>query len=462
VTIIFLAHDCNIPFIANELRFMLASDNVKKIIIYTDYPIVDDEIAFHDKCTVYIFGKMYTPLLDIPFKTMALKELIGHFGWYLKRNKWNEVLVTLRDHLKKASQIKENGIPEDAKLYSYWAGSGAFIISCLKKQGIKNLSLCRLHAFDIYEECDNHGHIPWRSFVLKQLDLLIPISEHGRQYLLNKYPFTLPKTRTITLGIPLLEEPLNKAPDAGKQIVSCSWVGTRKNLTGVFDALQSMSDTTWIHLGDGWYFETLKNHVNKPSLLQVQLPGRFSQDEIRTFYREKEITCFISLSTNEGLPVSMMEAMAFGIPVVSTDVGGCAEIVTPETGVLLPGRISQDDIRSFYREKEITCFISLSTNEGLPVSMMEAMAFGIPVVSTDVGGCAEIVTPETGVLLPKNYTHEDVIKAVNICAQKFAAPEARKRIQDFIRQHFDAEKNYNKFLEFLDVENQKHLQKYTK
>jgi glycosyltransferase involved in cell wall biosynthesis len=94
--------------------------------------------------------------------------------------------------------------------------------------------------------------------------------------------------------------------------------------------------------------------------------------------------------------------------------------------------------------------------------MMEAMAFGIPVVSTDVGGCAEIVTPETGVLLPKKYTHEDVIKAVNICAQKFAAPEARKRIQDFIRQHFDAEKNYNKFLEFLDVENQKHLQKYTK
>jgi glycosyltransferase involved in cell wall biosynthesis len=175
-------------------------------------------------------------------------------------------------------------------------------------------------------------------------------------------------------------------------------VGTRKNLTGVFDALQSMSDTTWIHLGDGWCFETLKNHVNKPSLLQVQLPGRFSQDEIRTFYREKEITCFISLSTNEGLPVSMMEAMAFGIPVVSTVVGGCAEIVTPETGVLLP----------------------------------------------------------------KKYTHEDVIKAVNICAQKFAAPEARKRIQDFIRQHFDAEKNYQKFLDFLQEENIKHQNKRTR
>jgi glycosyltransferase involved in cell wall biosynthesis len=398
MTIIFLAHDCNIPFIANELRFMLASDNVKQVIIYTDFPIQDEAIAFHDKCTVHIFGKMYTPLLDIPSITMALKELTGHFGWYLKRNKWNEVLVTLRDHIKKASMIKENGIPDDAILYSYWAGSGAFIIACLKKLGIKNLSMCRLHAFDIYEDGDNHGHIPWRSFVLKQLDLLIPISEHGRQYLLNKYPFTLPKTRTITLGIPLREKHLNRSPDVGKQMVSCGWVAVRKNLTGVFEALQNTPGTTWAHLGDGEDFEDLKNHVNKPSILQVQLPGRFSQD----------------------------------------------------------------GIQSFYREKEITCFISLSTNEGLPVSMMEAMAFGIPVVSTDVGGCAEIVTPETGVLLPKKYTHEDVVNAVNTCAEKFAAPEARKRIQEFIRQHFDAEKNYQKFLDFLQEENIKHQNKRTR
>ncbi len=398
MTIIFLAHDCNMTFIANELRFLLASDKVKQIIIYTDFPIQDEEIALHDKCTVYIFGKMYTPLLCIPFRTIALQELIGHFGWYLKRKKWKDVLVTLRDHLKKASLIKENGIPDNAILYSYWAGSGAFIISCLKRVGLKNLALTRLHAFDIYEDGDNQGHIPWRSFVLKQLDSLITISEHGQRYLTGKYPFTQSKTRTITLGIPLREESLNKAPVAGKQIVSCSWVGTRKNLTGVFDALQNMTNTTWTHLGDGGDFENLKNHVNNPSALQVQLPGRFSQDDIRTFYREKEITCFISLSTNEGLPVSMMEALAFGIPVVSTDVGGCAEIVTPETGVLLP----------------------------------------------------------------KKYTHEDVVKAVNNCAQKFAAPEARKRIQDFIRQHFDAEKNYQKFLDFLQEESIKHLNKPTR
>jgi glycosyltransferase involved in cell wall biosynthesis len=232
--------------------------------------------------------------------------------------------------------------------------------------------------------------------VLQQLNHLITISEHGRKYLAWKYPYTQDKTHTITLGIPLKEVGLNQAPETDIKVVSCSWVGTRKNLTGVFDALHNMQNTTWTHLGDGEDFEALRIHTNQPSFLKVNLPGRFSQDGIHTFYRDEKITCFISLSTNEGLPVSMMEAMAYGIPVVSSDVGGCAEIVTPETGVLLP----------------------------------------------------------------KNYTHEDVVNAVNTCAEQFRSRASRQRIQDFIKANFDAELNYRKFLSFLKEENTKHMSAY--
>ncbi len=396
MTIIFLAYDCNIPFIANELRFMLASDKVKQVIIYTDFPIQDEEIAFHDKCTVHVFDKMYTPLLDIPFITMALKEFIGHFGWYLKRNKWKEVLVTLRDHLKKASYIKENGIPKDAMLYSYWADSGAFMIACLKEYGLENMTLTRMHGFDLYEEGSNHGHIPWRRFILNNLNYLLPISQNGKMYLSSEYPFIKKKINVFNIGIYFKNIVLNLSNDSNwYHIVSCARVGKQKNLIGIYESIKRQKNWEWTHIGDGEYFSALNNHICLDSLklLKVNLIGRFNTDQINTFYREKKITCFISLSPNEGLPVSMMEAMAFGIPVVSTDVGGCAEIVTPETGVLLP----------------------------------------------------------------KTYTNEDVIQAVNTCAQKFAAPEARKRIQEFIRQHFDAEKNYQKFLDFLEEENHKRL-----
>jgi glycosyltransferase involved in cell wall biosynthesis len=393
MTIIFFAHDCNMTFIANELRFLLASEKVKEVKVYTDFPIEDEGIAFHDKCTVFIYGKIYQSALNMPFISIALNEVLGHFFWYLRRNKWTEVLITMRDHLKKATLIKENGIPDDAILYSYWAGSGAFIISCLKRFGIQNLSLSRLHAFDIYEGGDNHGHIPWRSFVLRQLDRLVTISGHGKCYLNKKYPFTAEKTHTHRLGIAVHDEPLNQAPVNEWKLVSCSWVGRRKNLTGVFDALQGLENTTWTHLGDGEDFEALKSYTQGNPCLKVQLPGRFTQ---------------------KGL-------------------------------------------REYYAQEPTTCFISLSTNEGLPVSMMEAMAFGIPVVSTDVGGCAEIVTPETGVLLPKNYTNDDVVAAVKQCAEKFASTEARKHIQQFIRSNFDAGKNYQQFVDFLEQENKKHL-----
>jgi len=41
-------------------------------------------------------------------------------------------------------------------------------------------------------------------------------------------------------------------------------------------------------------------------------------------------------SDNEGTPVSLIEAGAAGRPAVSTDVGGVAEVVTPESGLLVP------------------------------------------------------------------------------------------------------------------------------
>lgn len=43
-------------------------------------------------------------------------------------------------------------------------------------------------------------------------------------------------------------------------------------------------------------------------------------------------------SANEGTPVSLIEAGAAGLPAVATDVGGVGEVVTEETGVLVPPR----------------------------------------------------------------------------------------------------------------------------
>ena len=58
--------------------------------------------------------------------------------------------------------------------------------------------------------------------------------------------------------------------------------------------------------------------------------------DMRPFYAALDV-CVLN-STREGLPLSLLEAMAYGVPVVATDVGGVGELLAGEAGVLVPSR----------------------------------------------------------------------------------------------------------------------------
>lgn len=54
---------------------------------------------------------------------------------------------------------------------------------------------------------------------------------------------------------------------------------------------------------------------------------------------------FVNVSTTEGIPVSIMEALSFGVPVIATKVGGVPEIIEDgENGFLLAAEISAADV----------------------------------------------------------------------------------------------------------------------
>jgi len=67
--------------------------------------------------------------------------------------------------------------------------------------------------------------------------------------------------------------------------------------------------------------------------------------------------------------------------------------------IIFAGGKAREDVLSLLSESDI--FINPSYSEGLPISILEAGAVGLPVIATDVGGTKELIFPhQTGLLIP--------------------------------------------------------------
>ena len=103
----------------------------------------------------------------------------------------------------------------------------------------------------------------------------------------------------------------------------------------------------------------------------------------------------------------------------------------------LPGHV--DDIRSFY--KSLDCYVSTSLHEGLPLSVLEAMAAELPVIAPAVGGLVEIIDDGVdGFLIPG---HDPDLFAEK-CLELLAEPERRttmgRAARRKVRERFSAER----------------------
>lgn len=94
----------------------------------------------------------------------------------------------------------------------------------------------------------------------------------------------------------------------------------------------------WVLIGDGSHRQALEALTDRLKVRDhVVFAGLL--DEVRKHALLRLCRAVALPSLNEGLPVSLLEAMAFGKPVVATDVGGIREILEPGvTGLLVPPR----------------------------------------------------------------------------------------------------------------------------
>ena len=325
-----------------------------KILIYPD------NIAKWEKQTREITAKnVETHIVEKNnFKKRKIAYLFSSIGYIRQtckikgfKNKLAEAyfLAAANSQAKKIyNDIKQSNIKKSDKiyLYSYWlyitAEVACILKSKLQSEGYQNIiAFSRAHRFDIYEEKCKNNFLPHRQELLKNLDAIYPCSNNGTQYLINKYPEFKKKIKTSYLGT--YNHGLRKyRKHSSFNIVSCSRVAKVKRVNLIIDALEGMKDSglnlTWTHIGGGKLLEKTKQEASeKLNWMKVDFLGQKNNTEVYDYYLNHDVDLFINVSSSEGLPVSIMEAISFGIPAIATNVGGTSEIVEDgANGYLLP------------------------------------------------------------------------------------------------------------------------------
>ncbi len=83
-------------------------------------------------------------------------------------------------------------------------------------------------------------------------------------------------------------------------------------------------------------------------------------------------------------------------------------------------------------------FVSSSTTEGISLTLLEAMAVGLPIVTTDVGGNPEIVVPGvTGELVSPRQPEQLAASMLQMIHQRQEWPALGAAARSRVEQHFN-------------------------
>ncbi len=129
-------------------------------------------------------------------------------------------------------------------------------------------------------------------------------------------------------------------PDGPTRLATVLRLDPIKGVRVLIDALAALSDSgrdlEAVIIGDGPLRAELEAEAADRGLGDaIRFAGYLSQDAVAEELRRADI--FVLPSFAEGVPVVLMEAMASGLPVVATQVGGVSELVDhQESGLLTP------------------------------------------------------------------------------------------------------------------------------
>ena len=335
-----------IPFILEKFNLTIISKNSKdertsdldeRIDVFR-YDDCEIDLKFIIKNLKYIFSKDFID--NIIYNDFSVEKIIKSLKYTIRAKHFSDYVSNIRMKYK-----------EPVIYYSYWNDYAAYGVA---RMAYKTSDKCisRIHGADLYKRKENGYYQPYKKAMSHYCDLIIFISNEGRDYFINNFnPEDSKKLIVQYLGTTKISERMNEILyDNVCRILTLSNLNEGKRVHRVAESLALIGNQKieWTHIGDGSTEEYVKM-IAKEKLtcknnIKYDFKGRMSNKEVKMYFENNPVDLLINVSISEGLPVSMMEAASYGVPIIGTDVGGVKEIIQKNNGYLIDKDFKNKDL----------------------------------------------------------------------------------------------------------------------
>lgn len=363
-------------FIQTELEMLLEHFEVNIISLS---PSIEQKMTTDERISVYHCVRKFEikDKLEAVFKFLVSRHGRREIGRILKSGQkrlgrlYDSIVYfgsaeQLRDYVRKNRLIQG-----DELVYSYWFNANclAFLMDKKKYSDMKVVS--RIHGYDLYNERNPHNRQPFREYMDEVVDNLFFVADAGLQYYMQHWGKTEnigDKYKIARIGTTCSSYQKDQIFSTEKKqfcIVSCSGVIPLKRVDLIIEGLANISDMEifWIHFGAGSHYDEMQKYAEEmlshKTNISYEMPGFISVEDIKRFYAEHSVDCFLTTSSTEGCPVSIQEALSYGIPIIATAVGEIPNMIAGN-GILLSENPSPEEL-----QKAITCLHDITGEEVL-------------------------------------------------------------------------------------------------
>ena len=269
--------------------------------------------------------------------------------------RWLKTIVKIYSNSKKSDLIFVNGLGTETTIANLFIRKKVIrkIVGDPVWERVYNKNLID-ESFDDFQE-NNHGlsislQKMIRNWSINNSNLIITPSQHLKNFI-DKIGFDK-NIFVINNGVNIEQHNKVVLENNIIQLLVVSRLVSQKNIDSIIKAVKVMENENIILniVGDGSEINNLKLLVKKYELdKKINFIGKIENTKLNEYLKNADI--FIQASNYEGLPHSILEAMNFEIPILSTDVGGCSVLLNKgERGYIIPMPVSEVEISEGIRK----------------------------------------------------------------------------------------------------------------